>query len=54
MTRPMFFVHAGAIIFFMGHFLMRGLERFDTGGIFGTGRGKNGGFIVVISLVAYV
>ena len=54
MTTPMFFVHAGATIFFMRHFLIRGLEILETPVFFGTGRGENVGLIDVISPVAYV
>ncbi len=50
----MFFVHAGETIFFRGHFLMRDLEIFETQVVFGIGRGENGGFIDVITLVAYI
>ncbi len=49
-----FFVHAGATIFFMRHFLIRGLEIFETPVIFGTGSGEKVSFIDVISPVAYV
>ncbi len=47
-------MHAGATIFFMRHFLIRGLEIFETPVIFGTGRGRMFIFIDVISPVAYV
>ena len=52
--QPCFLCMQGATIFFMRHFLMRGLGNIWDSSNFGMGRGENVGFIDVISPVANV